>query len=91
MNEIENILKRVRDTKALEFGVGAMKKIPAMFDSLFPGKTAVVVADKITYEIAGKTVHGYLEDAGIKTVAPFVFTDPGLMPNGLIWSSSNHI
>lgn len=26
MNEIENILKRVRDTKALEFGVGAMKK-----------------------------------------------------------------
>ena len=33
MNEIENILKRVRDTKALEFGVGAMKKIPAMFDS----------------------------------------------------------
>lgn len=78
MNEIENILKRVRDTKALEFGVGAMKKIPAMFDSLFPGKTAVVVADKITYEIAGKTVHGYLEDAGIQTVAPFVFTDPGL-------------
>ena len=44
MNEIENILKRVRDTKALEFGVGAMKKIPAMFDSLFPGKTVVVVA-----------------------------------------------
>ena len=71
MNEIENILKRVRDTKALEFGVGAMKKIPAMFDSLFPGKTAVVVADKITYEIAGKTIHGYLEDAGIQAVAPY--------------------
>lgn len=78
MNEIENILKRVRDTKALEFGVGAMKKIPAMFDSLFPGKTAVVVADKITYEIAGKTVHGYLNDVGINTDHPFVFTDPGL-------------
>ena len=83
MNEIENILKRVRDTKALEFGVGAMNKIPAMFDSLFPGKTAVVVADKITYEIAGKTVHEYLEDAGIKTVAPFVFTDPGLLESYL--------
>ena len=78
MNEIENILKRVRDTKALEFGVGAMKKIPAMFKNLFPGKTAVVVADRITYDIAGETICGYLNDAGINTDHPFVFTDPGL-------------
>ena len=44
MNELENILTRVRATQALESGVGAMKKNPAMFDSLFPGKTVVVVA-----------------------------------------------
>lgn len=78
MNEIENILKRVRDTKALEFGVGAMKKIPAMFKKLFPGKTAVVVADAITYEIAGKSVQEYLENDGVDTESPFIFTDPGL-------------
>lgn len=78
MNEIENILKRVRDTKALEFGIGAMKKIPAMFKKLFPGKTAVVVADAITYEIAGKSVQEYLENDGVNTESPFIFTDPGL-------------
>lgn len=46
MNEIEKVLQKLRDTKALEFGVGALKKVPSMFKKFFPGKTAVVVADK---------------------------------------------
>lgn len=56
MSEIEIALERARDTKALEFGVGAMEKVPAMFNKLFPGKTAVVVADKNTYAVAGEAV-----------------------------------
>ena len=47
MSEIETALKRARDTKALEFGVGAMEKVPAMFEKLFPGKTAIVVETRI--------------------------------------------
>lgn len=78
MSEIETALERARDTKALEFGVGAMEKVPAMFDKLFPGKTAVVVADKNTYAVAGEAVYGYLKNAGIKTESPFIFTDPEL-------------
>ena len=56
MSEIEIALERARDTKALEFGVGAREKVPAMFNKLFPGKTAVVVADKNTYAVAGEAV-----------------------------------
>lgn len=78
MSEIETALERARDTKALEFGVGAMEKVPAMFNKLFPGKTAIVVADKNTYAVAGEAVYGYLKNAGINTESPFIFTDPEL-------------
>lgn len=78
MNEIEIALERARDTKALEFGAGAMEKVPAMFSKLFPGKKAVVVADNNTYKVAGEAVDGYLHDAGIETESPFIFTDPEL-------------
>ncbi len=71
-------LERARDTKALEFGAGAMEKVPAMFSKLFPGKKAVVVADNNTYKVAGEAVDGYLRDAGIETESPFIFTDPEL-------------
>ena len=78
MSEIETALERARDTKALEFGVGAMEKVPSMFEKLFPGKTAIVVADKNTYAVAGEAVYGYLKNAGINTESPFIFTDPEL-------------
>ena len=78
MNEIEMALERARDTKALEFGVGSMEKVPAMFRKLFPGRSAIVVADHNTYRVAGEAVDGYLRDAGIDTVSPFIFTDPDL-------------
>ncbi len=78
MNEIEMALERARDTKALEFGVGAMEKVPAMFRKLFPGKKAIVVADHNTYRAAGESVDGYLRAAGIDTESPFIFTDPDL-------------
>lgn len=42
MSEIETALERARDTKALEFGVGAMEKVPSMFEKLFPGKTGTL-------------------------------------------------
>ena len=78
MSEIETALERARDTKALEFGVGAMEKVPSMFEKLFPGKTAIVVADKNTYAVAGEAVYGYLKNAGINTESPFIFTDSEL-------------
>ena len=78
MTEIEIALERARDTKALEFGAGAMEKVPAMFRRLFPGKKAVVVADVNTYRVAGEAVDGYLRQSGVDVEDPFIFTDPDL-------------
>lgn len=75
MSEIETALERARDTKALEFGVGAMEKVPAMFNKLFPGKTAIVVADKNTYAVAGEAVYGYLKmPVSIRSLLSFSLT-----------------
>ena len=83
MNEIEKVLQKLRDTKALEFGVGALKKVPSVFEKFFPGKTAVVVADKITYDIAGETVYNCLRNSFSLTLV--------FMPNGHTWNSWNLI
>ena len=73
MKNIENALGKATDTKALIIGEGAMARTPEMFRSLFPGKTAVIVADENTWEIAAEKVHGYMKAAGIPMTAPFVF------------------
>lgn len=36
-----------------------------MFKELFPGKRAIIVADKITYPLAGEAVKNYFDAAGI--------------------------
>lgn len=78
MNAVEEALERARDTKALEFGEGAMEKVPSMFSKLFPGKTAIVVTDTNTYRVAGERVYDCIKAAGIPTAEPFIFTDPEL-------------
>lgn len=78
MTEIEEALKRARDTKALEFGEGAMLKVPDMFKELFPGETAIVVADVNTYKAAGETVYNALVSSGVTVHPPFIFDDPKL-------------
>ena len=42
MITIEEALEKARDTKAMEFGVGCMAKVPDMFKKLFPGKLAII-------------------------------------------------
>lgn len=36
MITIEEALEKARDTKAMEFGVGCMAKVPDMFKNSFP-------------------------------------------------------
>ena len=73
MNKVENALQRTTDTKALIIGSDALQRTAAMFKELFPGKRAVIVADKITYKLAGETVRKYFEAAGIDQDAPHVY------------------
>lgn len=78
MNKVESALLRTTDTKALAIGVGTLPRIAELFETLFPGKRALVVADLNTWRVAGEEVHRLLAAAGIAQVGPYVFTDPGL-------------
>ena len=75
MNKVESALQRTTDTKALVIGVGTLPRTAEMFNELFPGCRAVVVADTNTWRVAGGEVHRILADAGIGQDEPHVFAD----------------
>ena len=78
MVTIQQILEKTTDTKALEINDGAYEKTPQMFNQLFPGKKAAIIADTNTYSVAGEKIFHALESAGIEQVQPFIFNDPDL-------------
>lgn len=78
MNIIEQALQKTRDTRSLILGKGAMDSTAQMFNELFPGKKAVVVADTNTWAVAGAKVDAVLDAAGLKAADAFIFDDPDL-------------
>jgi len=78
MDKVQSALQRTTDTKDLIIGAGVVSRTAEMFQKLFPGKTAIVVADNNTWEVAGKAVQASLDDAGVKSEPVFMFTDPDL-------------
>ena len=77
-SKVEIALSRTTDTKALVIGENTLPQCAAMFGRLFPGRRAVVVADRNTWRVAGAEVHRALAGAGIAQDEPHVFTDPDL-------------
>ena len=78
MTKVESALQRTTDTKDLIIGAGVVARTAEMFAKLFPGQTAIIVADLNTWEVAGKAVFASLEAAGIPQEKPFIFTDEEL-------------
>ena len=78
MNKIERALQRTTDTKDLIIGPGVVSRTAGMFQKLFPGKIAIIIADTNTWRVAGEAVLQSLEDAGVPHVDSFVFDDPDL-------------
>ena len=78
MNKIERALQRTTDTKDLIIGPGVVSRTAGMFQKLFPGKTAIIIADTNTWRVAGEAVLQSLEVAGVPHVDSFVFDDPDL-------------
>lgn len=78
MDIIKEALTKTTDTKACIIGVGAMEKTPAMFKELFPGKKAVIVADKNTYKAAGELVEDRMRRASVPIEDSFIFKSPDL-------------
>lgn len=78
MNKVEIALSRTTDTKALVIGGNTLAQVADMFKRLFPGKRAVVVADRNTWRVAGRDVHRVLAEAGVDQDEPHIFADPKL-------------
>ena len=67
-------LKVATDTKAFELGQGILGRVPALFNEYFPGRKAIVVADKNTWRVAGAEVFEALQAAGVP-VQKFLFEE----------------
>lgn len=78
MSKVEFALKAASETRALRIGAGLLSEVSALFKQQFPGKTAVIIADEITYKVAGDTVNKYFTKAGISQLTPFIYTDPNI-------------
>ncbi|MCQ2116251.1 MAG: sn-glycerol-1-phosphate dehydrogenase [Bacteroidales bacterium] len=77
---IEEVLKVSFATKALEFGADIMDRIPGLFTKFFPGRKAIVFADKITWKVAGERAFYELAKAGVPATT-FIITDDRFHPD----------
>jgi glycerol-1-phosphate dehydrogenase [NAD(P)+] len=78
VSAISRALQAARDTRRLELGPGALNRVPAAFQKLFPGKSAQVVADPTTFAVAGARVLEALRAAGVPCREPFIYAHPDL-------------
>lgn len=73
MSKLSNALKSARETKALIIEENASEKASELFNSQFPGQTAIIIADKTTYQLLGDTISKQFESNGIKQLPAFIF------------------
>lgn len=74
MNKIEVALERARDTKALIIGRGTVCRTAEMFQNIFPGCKAIIVADENTWAVAGKDAQASLDESGVESFPPYIFS-----------------
>ncbi len=74
--ELDEILSYAPDTKAIKICDGAIAGTPDMFRQLFNGKRPVIIADPITWRIAGEQLQNLFISEGICPEKPFIFNDP---------------
>jgi glycerol-1-phosphate dehydrogenase [NAD(P)+] len=75
---IEEALKSADETHCLELGKGVLGQAGGFFSGLFPGKTALLIADPNTFSAAGRNLLELLRREGIASPEPFIFTEPNL-------------
>lgn len=78
MTRVEQALKAANETRALRIGNGILNEVAGLFKEQFPDKKAVIVADTITYGVAGGKVEAELRNANVELLPSFIFEDSGL-------------
>ena len=61
------------ETGAFLLGHGALKSVPELLKTYFPGKVPWIIADGNTWNAAGKQVYDLLTEAGLKVSDPDLF------------------
>lgn len=70
---IQKALEAASETEAFISREGCLVDTAQIFQQYFSGARALVVADDITFSVAGKSVYEGLRSANVKTLEPFVF------------------
>ena len=78
MSKVEQALQSASETRALWIGQNILCRVPELFNEQFSIRKAIIVADTITYGVAGKAVSAYLHNAAIEQEKPFIFTGSDL-------------
>lgn len=76
--KIEEALKFCTDTNDIIIGNGVIEQVGSLFKRQFPLHRAKVIADRITYEIAGRKVVEILQSNGIEQDEPYIFEEQHL-------------
>ena len=66
-------LSKADTTQHILVGYETIQHVADMFKQCFPGKSAVVIADRNTFEAAGKHVQSVLKSKIDGTLAPYIF------------------
>lgn len=77
---IKEALAISTNTQALEFGENILDRVPGLFTKFFPGRKAIVFADKITWKVAGEKVFYELAKANVPATT-FIITDDRFHPD----------
>ncbi len=79
---VDTALASASTTRDVVIRPGAIGEVGSFFRALWPGRTALIVADERTLNIAGRAVQRALDAAGIPVASPFVFPAvPTLRPD----------
>ncbi len=73
---VAEALASANETKALQIGSNILHRLPKLFGEQFGEKSAIVVCDATTWEVAGSTVQKQLISGGVSVEEPFVFDNP---------------
>lgn len=73
---LDEALACARETKVLRLGENALPETPRVFREQFGNRPAVVIADAMTFEVAGRRVQEAFEQNRQPLAEPFIFAAP---------------
>lgn len=76
MSRIKTALENATTTKALVLGQDVLVQVGQVFKEQFGDASAIIVADKTTWKVAGEQVLNILDAEGIRTETPCIFDEP---------------